>query len=177
MSNPDGLDLQRLALAEAVVKSCKDVTSTKGGPHGAPNLRTEADDALRSAFEASGVDRMRIMVNGREVGTLSARVSKPVEGTEVMVGDVEAFVRWLRESDGGLDALRRVVYADYGACRKLVEAATADGELPDGCRVVERREPARWLGTALKVSPQEVATALAGELPQAIAGLISGEVE
>ena len=168
--------LARLALAESVVKACKAMTDPKGGEHGAPNLRTDADDALRNAYEYEGVDRKRIVIDGVEVGTLSARLSKPVEGVAPEIDDDAAFVAWLRESDGGADALMRLV-TGYRTRQAVLDAATADGELPDGCRMVERLEPARWLGTTLRVKPEKVAQALAGELPQAVAGLLGGEVE
>lgn len=165
--------LAKLALAESVVKACKAATDPKGGAHGAPNLRTSADDSLRCAFEEQGVDRRRIMIGDVEVGTLSARLSKPVDGIAPEIADDAAFVAWLRESDGGADALLRLV-TGYRTRQAVLDAATADGELPDGCRMVERSEPARWLGTALRVKPERVAQALAGELPSAVMGLLGG---
>ena len=168
--------LAQLALAESVVKACKAATDPRGGAHGAPNLRTEADDALREAYELEGVDRKRIVIGGVEVGTLSARVSKPAEVVEPEIENDIALVDWLRETDGGRDALVRLV-TGYRTRQAVLDAATADGELPGGCRMVERREPARWLGTALRVKPEKVAAALAGELPQAVAGLLGGEAE
>lgn len=167
--------LARLALAESVVKACKTMTDPKGGAHGESNLRTDADDQLRRAYEQDGVDRKRIVMGDVEVGTLSARLSKPVSGIAPEIADDAAFVAWLRESDGGADALLRLV-TGYRTRQSVLDAATADGELPDGCRMVERSEPARWLGTALRVKPERVAQALAGELPQAVAGLLGGEV-
>lgn len=167
--------LAKLALAESVVKACRAATDPKGGAHGAPNLRTDADDALRDAYERDGVDRKRIVIGGTEVGTLSARLSKPVDGIATEIADDAAFVAWLRGSDGGADALMRLV-TGYRTRQAVLDAATTDGELPDGCRMVERREPARWLGTTLRVKPEKVARALAGELPQAVAGLLGGEV-
>ena len=149
--------IAKLALAESVVKACKAATDPKGGAHGEPNLRTDADDALRDAYERDGVDRKRIVIGGTEVGTISARLSKPVEGIAPEIADDAAFVAWLRGSDGGADALMRLV-TGYRT------------------RQAERREPARWLGTTLRVKPEKVAQALAGELPQAVAGLLGGEV-
>ena len=166
-------DLQRLAVAEAMGKAIKDVTNPRGGAHGAPTLRTECDDALRADFEASGTDRRRIVINGTEVGTLSARLSKPESGTRVVVDDESAFVRWLRESDGGYDALWRLVTASK-TNQAVLDAATADGELPDGCRVEDYEKPAAWLGTALRVDPKKVGAALGAELPSAVVGLLGG---
>ena len=166
-------DIQRLAVAEAMGKAIKDVTNPRGGAHGAPTLRTECDDALRQMYEAEGVDRKRIVINGTEVGTLSARLSKPESGTRVSMSDTGEFVRWLRESDGGRDALGRLL-ADPKTRQAIVAAATADGELPDGCRVESYERPASWLGTTLRVDPKKVGAALGAELPSAVVGLLGG---
>lgn len=172
----DLTDIQRLAVAEAMGKAIKDMTNPRGGAHGAPTLRTECDDALRADFEQDGTDRRRIVINGTEVGTLSARLSKPESGTRVVMSDTGAFVRWLRESDGGYDALWRLVDASK-TNQAVIDAATADGELPDGCRVESYDKPAAWLGTTLRVSVPKVGAALGGELPSAVMGLLGGGEE
>ena len=166
-------DLQRLAVAEAMGKAIKDVTNPRGGAHGAPTLRTECDDALRADFEASGTDRRRIVINGTEVGTLSARFSKPESGTRVVMDRDSDLVDWLRHSDGGFDALLRLV-RDGKTRDAIIAAATADGELPDGCRVEDYEKPAAWLGTTLRVDPKKVGAALGAELPSAVMGLLGG---
>ena len=96
-------DIQRLAVAEAMGKAIRDMTNPRGGAHGSPTLRTECDDALREMYETEGVDRKRIVINGQEVGTLSARISKPESGTRVVMDDRDALVEWLLHSDGGED--------------------------------------------------------------------------
>ena len=164
-------DIQRLAVAEAMGKAIRDVTNPRGGAHGAPTLRTECDDALREMYETEGVDRRRIVINGTEVGTLSARLSKPESGTRVAMTDTGLFVRWLRESDGGYDALWRLVTSSK-TNQAIIDAATADGELPDGCRVEGYERPAAWLGTSLRVDVKKVGAALGGELPSAVMGLL-----
>ena len=169
-------DLQRLAVAEAMGKAIKDVTNPRGGAHGAPTLRTECDDALRADFEQDGTDRRRIVINGIEVGTLSARLSKPESGTRVVVDDERAFVRWLMAGDGGEDAIWRLIH-DHKTRDAVIAAATADGELPDGCRVEGYEKPAAWLGTSLRVSVPKVGAALGGELPSAVIGLLGGADE
>ena len=169
-------DLQRLAVAEAMGKAIKDVTNPRGGAHGAPTLRTECDDALRQMYEEEGVDRKRIVINGQEVGTLSARLSKPESGTRVSMSDTGEFVRWLRESDGGFDALWRLVTSSK-TNQAVIDAATADGELPDGCRVESYDRPSTWLGTALRVDVRKVGAALGAELPSAVVGLLGGGEE
>ena len=167
-------DIQRLAVAEAMGKAIRDVTNPRGGAHGAPTLRTECDDALREMYEAEGVDRKRIVINGQEVGTLSARISKPESGTRVVMDDERAFVRWLMAGDGGEDAIWRLIH-DPKTRDAVIAAATADGELPDGCRVEGYERPAAWLGTSLRVDPKKVGAALGGELPSAVMGLLGGD--
>lgn len=166
-------DIQRLAVAEAMGKAIKDVTNPRGGTHGAPTLRTECDDALRQMYETEGVDRKRIVINGQEVGTLSARVSKPESGVRVVMSDGTDFLHWLRSSDGGRATLARAI-VDPKIQQALIDAATADGELPDGCRVERYDKPAQWLGTVLRVDKQSVAQALGDSLPSAVYGLLSG---
>ena len=166
-------DIQRLAVAEAMGKAIKEMTNPRGGAHGAPTLRTECDDALRADFEASGTDRRRIVINGTEVGTLSARLSKPESGTRVVMDKDYDFIDWLRHSDGGFDTLLRLV-RDGKTRDAIIAAATADGELPDGCRVEDYERPSTWLGTTLRVDPKKVGAALGGELPSAVMGLLGG---
>lgn len=166
-------DIQRLAVAEAMGKAIKEMTNPRGGAHGAPTLRTECDDALREMYEAEGVDRRRIVINGQEVGTLSARLSKPESGTRVVMSNRAAMLHWLRSSDDGRDALERLL-ADGRTRDAVVAAATADGILPDGCRVEAYERPAAWLGTALRVDVKKVGAALGAELPSAVVGLLGG---
>ena len=169
-------DIQRLAVAEAMGKAIKDMTNPRGGAHGAPTLRTECDDALRYDFEQDGTDRRRIVINGQEVGTLSARLSKPESGARVVVSDGGELLYWLRNSDGGRDALGRLL-ADPKTRQAIVDAATADGELPDGCRVESYERPAAWLGTTLRVDVKKVGAALGAELPSTVVGLLGGGEE
>lgn len=169
-------DIQRLAVAEAMGKAIRDMTNPRGGAHGAQTLRTECDDALRADFEASGTDRRRISINGVEVGTLSARLSKPESGTRVVMDKDFDFVDWLRHSDGGFDALLRLV-RDGKTRDAIIAAATADGELPDGCRGESYDKPSAWLGTTLRVDVKKVGAALGAELPSAVVGLLGGGEE
>lgn len=168
--------VQRLAVAEAFSKAVKDATNPRGGSHGAPTLRTEADDALREDFERDGTDRRRIVINGIEVGTLSARVSKPEHGVRVVVDSISEFVSWLRHSDCGHSALVYLA-TDPKMRQALVDAAVSDGELPDGCRVEDYDKPAQWLGTTLRVSVPKVGEAMGAELPAAVSGLLGGGSE
>ena len=155
--------LQQLAVMDAVYKEL-------GKRRGA--LKDEVDDAAKQLYLEQGADRLSIQLNGQKVGTLSMVFDKPIDGVFPQVEDSEEFVQWFRSSDGGLDALRRLAAVKPDL---MLEAATADGELPDGCAMVERHEPGKLKTPALRVQAKKVAQALGNELPQAIAGMLGGE--
>lgn len=163
--------LAKLALAEAIIKAARELTNPRGGAHGAPNLRTECDDRLRQMYEESGIDRQRVMVNGEQVGTLSARVSKPVRVNQLDVLDFDALRAWLMGEDGA-EYLDQIVAK---AVPDLMELCMADGVVPDGCAMVGHTEPANWLGTTLRIDKEKVANALGPQLPQAVAGFLAGD--
>lgn len=166
----DKEDLAQLALASALHKKLGELLDTRGaGRHHAPNLRTEANDSLRELYETTGADRINLEVNGSKVGTFSLSFTKPVDGVEPQIQDSVRLVEWLRTSDGGLDALRRLV---YGEPAMVLKAATADGELPDGCAMVHRSEPARIKGQTLRVDAEAVARAYDTAFPSAVYGLL-----
>lgn len=158
-------DLAKLAVANAMTSALGSVTSQRDPD----SIRSRADLHLHEMFENDGVDRIRIRVNGVEVGTLSAKVTKPKVGVETVVLNYEEFIEWLRTSDGGRDTISRLVAAMPA---KVVEMATVDGELPDGCAVRDVCEPPRFGGTMLKVNKEKVAQALGAELPNAVIGLL-----
>lgn len=159
-------DLEQLAVAQAVYNAVGKIVATKGD-----SLRARCDRAMLHEFHEEGTDRRRVMVNGQCVGTYTVRMKKTVDGVEPELVEPEKFIKWIRESDGGLDMLKRLV---YGEPAKTVRLAAADGELPDGCRIRRVIEPERENGTMLKVEPSAVAAALSDGLPAAIAGLIGG---
>lgn len=176
MANEKIADIQKLALAEAIIKALKPLTDTRGGKGGADNLRTRADDELRRMYAESGADRRQIDINGVKVGTLSLAFTKPVDRTEIGVLDVNELIAWLRDTDEGRDTLAEVLTV-YKNLRAVLDTAHAFGFMPDGCSAVEVHDPAHIKGTTLRVDTQKVAEALAGQLSGAVAGLISGEVE
>lgn len=163
-------EMQRLAVAAALEKQVRKVTDARA----VDSLRAKADDGLRAMYEATGCDRVRIKIGGEEVGTLSLSLSKPRSGVEMRVDDARKLTEWLRSTDEGIDVLS-LIALDRSVQGAIVKAATDYGFLPDGCRMVEVDEPARVKGTVLRVQPEKVARALAGELPQAVAGLLGGE--
>lgn len=158
-------DLERLAIADAFIKACKKVE--KG-------IREDVDNEMRDAFINEGVDRKQVSVNGQKVGTLSVRMTKAVEGKFPMVDNAEEFAQWVRTSDGGMDTIRRLIAVKPDL---MLEAATADGELPDGCVLVERCEPPKYAGTTLRVQLPKVVDALGPKLGETATAVLTGEVE
>lgn len=161
-------DMERLAVASALEKQVKKLTDTRA----ADSLRTRADDSLRALYDATGCDRVRIEVAGREVGTLTLSFTKPKTGVEMRVDSADKLGDWVRGTDEGRDALM-LALCDTRVQDALAKAAAEYGFMPDGCRMVDVDEPARIKGTVLRVQPDKVARALAGELPQAVAGLLN----
>lgn len=160
-------DIQRVAVAAALDKQLKKVLDARA----VDSPRAKVDDDLRGAFERDGVDRKRIIVNGTEVGTLSLSMTKPSQGVEMRVESASRLAEWVRSTDEGRDALMLAI-GDVRVQDALVSAAKEYGFLPYGCRAAYVDEPARIKGTVLRVKPEKVAEALAGELPQAVAGLL-----
>lgn len=152
----------KLALATAMLNALSDKVSTKGGKRGADNFRTTCDDMLRDEWERDGTDRKVLRIKGKKVGTITARTSKPIDEMVPVIRDADAFVAWLRTSDGGLDALRRALSTKPA---DMLAWATADGELPDGCSIEKRELPERFLGTTVRVDKRLVMRALQDELP------------
>lgn len=160
-------DIQRLAVAAALEKQVKKMTDTRA----VDSLRTRADDDLRAMFDETGVDRVRIRIGEYDVATLTLSFTKPVQGKEMRVDDTLALAEWLHGTDEGIDVLSGIL-TDVKVQNAVTTAAMGYGFLPDGCRIVDVDEPARIKGTTLRVQPEKVAKALAGELPQAVAGLL-----
>lgn len=166
-------ELQQLALLEALQKAAKKQTDPKNGD----SLRSDADAALMKAYAADGTDRRRIIINGVEVGSLSMTFTKASETDELRIIDADELVRWLQTTDEGTDVLRAVVQGNAATRSAMLNAAKGYGFLPDGCAVEHVVTPSRPKGTMLRVKEREVAQALQGELPAAVAGvLMPGEV-
>lgn len=168
-------EMQELALWKAIADAANERITTR--PKGGSNLRTEIDDSMVALYESTGADRVKLKLNGQDVGTMSMTFTKPKTGVEMRVTDTVKLVEWLRETDEGADVLSTIICGS--SCQKaIVDAATDYGFLPDGCAMVEVNEPKHYKGTMLKVDGLKVASAMAGELPSAVAGLFGmGEVE
>nr|DAI44822.1 MAG TPA: hypothetical protein [Caudoviricetes sp.] len=157
--------VERVAFLTALQKKVKEHLDA----HAADNLRTQLDDELKNLYVQMGVSKLDLKVNGKKVGTVSARLSKPKVEVVPQVKSVAEFVDWIMTSDSGIDTLTRLVtlYPD-----KVLECATQDGELPGGCEMVKREVAESWLGTTLRVDADKVADAYQGQLPQRIYGLL-----
>ena len=137
-------------------------------------VREEVNAQMREDFMTNGVTQKQLTVNGQKVGTISVRMTKEKVGKYPMLKSAPEFVEWLRTSDGGLDTLNRLVSIKSDL---VLEAAVADGELPDGCELVERCEPPMMTGTTVRVQLPKVIDALGNNLGAAAAALLTGEVE
>lgn len=167
-------EMQELALWKAIADAANERVTTR--PKGGSNLRTEIDDSMIALYESTGADRVKLALNGQEVGTLSLTFTKPKQGVEMRVTDTKRLVQWLRETDEGGDVLMTII-CGIKLQEAIVTAAMDYGFLPDGCAMVEVDEPKHYKGTTLKVDGMKAASAMAGELPSAVAGLLGGEVE
>lgn len=157
-------DTERLAVAVAMEKAIKRMTDGKDPD----SVRARVDARLHELYEDEGADRLRLVVNGTEVGALSRRKGSVRETATVTVTDYDALMEWLR---GNPPAMVRVFDSAAKALAKEVEAS---GEVPDGCvATVERVE--RPASTAVyKCEPEDVAAALGDGLQDAVAGLLDG---
>lgn len=162
---PNVSNEERLAVITAFGKAVKQAEKQVG---------EKVDAQMRDDFMERGVTQKQLTENGQKVGTISARVTKEKVGKYPMLKSAPEFVEWLRTSDGGLDTLNRLVTVKPDL---ILDAAIADGELPDGCEMVERCEPPMMTGTTVRVQLPKVIDALGNNLGAAAAALLTGEVE
>ena len=162
-------ELERLAVAQAAYKRLGEIVSTKD----ADSLRGRADADLLADFAANGTDRRRLMLNGQEVGKLSAAVSPAKTTQRLYVEDRSAFSAWL--FGDGLSCLTAFMADNWS---KLVEAAAdsmlVDGIVPDGCTVYDEEQAQRLQTKITGCNPEDVAQALGEGLPPAFMGLLMG---
>lgn len=157
--------LAQLAAAQALYHELGRMVRT-GDPD---NLRGRADALL-----ADGVtDRIKLSINGRSVGTLSARWSKPRR--YLRVDDREAFADWC-VGDGAEYVRQWIEGGMRGSLPdSCMTAVVVDGEIPDGCELVE--EPERMDGTVIRgCKLDDVADAMGHDLMQAGIFALTGEV-
>lgn len=132
------------------------------------DLRRDVTDAMLEAYEKTGADRIRAIVNGKPVGTVTARVTRPVGGMRVRVADRQEYMRWLFDGDGR-DYIERLASAHEV---ELLDGMEADGVLPPGCVMERHVEPARFVGVTVRVDAKKVGEALGDGLDAYVAGLI-----
>ena len=167
-------DYGRIAVMQAVYKALGEELSTHGKAHGAGNIRTRADDAMRELYEGTGAKQLSLVVNGQQVGTLSARLTKPESRDWFSCDNVPELVAWLR-SDDGEAALTRLVSEMGGDI--AADSVSHEGELPPGCSSHHSEtKGGAWGGTTIRVDVPKVRDALGDSLPQAVAGVLMGEV-
>lgn len=157
--------IEQVSFLTALQKKVKEYLDA----HSEDSPRSELDSMVRDMYQGMGVSKLDLKVRGQKVGTVSAQLSKPVHEIKPMIENGTEFLDWLLTSDGGKDTLSRLIAQKPDL---LLELAVADGELPDGCRMVERDVPESWLGTTLRVDADKVAKAYGGELSGAVVGLL-----
>lgn len=162
-------DFQNLAIAQAVYKAVADEVSTKN-PDG---LRGRMDSQVINDYMETGVKSRDLLINGEKVGTYSVKVSKAKPGVvtkQLAVNDPAHVALWAFENQ---DELREFVERNAGAFADY--CFENYGEVPDGCEIVTTKSdpvPPQPTGTTLRVDPDKVGHAMAGQLPQAVAGLL-----
>ena len=165
-------DMERLAIAQAVYKAVASAVSTKDQD----SLRARADADMLENYERMGIKSVDLRINGEKVGTYSVKVSKPTsaaKSSRVVVDDSEAAYKWAMTA-------AKDEYNDWCIANidRFCEYALSEfGEVADGAHVVTdetEAQPERATGTVLKVDPPKVAHALGTQLPQAVAGFLTG---
>lgn len=151
-------DVRRLAVLQSFYKLLGTQLSTK-----TDSVRSGLDKKLLEMSEEMGVDRIRVKVNGVEIGTYSVTKHTPTQTVQIV--DKEKYYLWA-EKHGYMKM--EPVYADP------IDAMEREGtgELPDGCAVVEYQKPD---STILRVSTSAVEEALGNELPQTLAAALTGQ--
>lgn len=157
------VDLERLALAQALYKKVGEYVSTKGS-----SLRSAADANLMEMFEDDGIDRQRIRINGVEVGTLGISFTKEHTERKMVVDDEGELVEYALDDVAGLTAFL------CDNAQALADWYMQEGTVPDGCHVHLRGVPKEPKGTVLRVDPDKVAKAYGMNLPDAVYGLLEG---
>ena len=187
--------MERLAIAQAIYKAIAAAISTKDPE----SLRGQVDASMLDNYRLTGGKTYDMLLRGRKVGTYSIRFSKAEHKTCVAIVDEDAFARWA--FDNGLARKQVVITLDVeagmpdrligerititedmylkGIARQsyivsddAISIAQRDGEIPDGCEAHVIDEPAKPIGSTLRIDPVLVAQAMGSELPEAVVGLL-----
>ena len=161
-------DMERLAIAQGVFNAVGEMVSTKD-PN---NLRGRVNDKIIKAYLSTGARSFDLRLNGHKVGSFSVTVAKAKRETKLKVIDRDAFEAWaLSEGFAHEETVTRVVMDEDA----VLSDALLNGEVPDGCEPVTKDEPEHVSGTSIRgCKPEDVASALGTQLPQAVAGFLTG---
>lgn len=190
-------DRERLTIMQALYKVVASAVSTKEPG----NLRNRVDSSVLQFYDSTGCKSYDLTLMGNKVGTLSLRFSKEVHERFLEVVDYQAFERWAFENGHAKKQIvltidvedwmpKNLVNIEYmiteetwrkGIAQEnyvmdvdeVLTEAMDSGEIPDGCEMRVIDEPAKPIGTLLKVDPQRVAKAMGDALPTAVAGLLT----
>ena len=165
-------DIQKLAVFQAAMKVIG--AETKTGVH--EHLRGRVDDELVREFGENGTDRRRITIGGKSVGTLTITMTEPKEVREVAIENYRELIKWLTETDDGIDLLWTFICSrEVTSLLKCIEdVLVVDGIIPDGCVVRTHKEPPRVKGTVLRgCKPQDIADALGDALPEVMTEVLA----
>lgn len=129
-------------------------------------LKPDIEDEMRAAFDAEHIKSRAGIVNGCDIGTLTARVSKPAEAvtaSELRVTDREAFAAWVEKNHEQIG--RAVIEQDEAARLVAGYILITCGEVPGGCEYVEHivkpaEDGGRFVGIQCTTKPRELLRAL-----------------
>ena len=148
----------KMAVAQALYKKLGEIVGTNDPD----NLRGQVDAYFMDAYKQTHARSFDVMIGEDKVGTYSITRTDPKEHTSITWEDDEAVKAWIADND-------MVEINEATLLRHFLET----GEMPPSCELMQWESPARLTPT-LRVDPDKVESALKGNLPQAIAGLIGG---
>lgn len=163
-------DEELLAFVEALKLECKKLTD-QSDPG---SLRSIVDTQKRKAYEndPSGEAKKTspLVIGYDTVGYHQLKYSKPKmrETTyQVQVEDYVALAKWLIDSVAEKYVKK---YVESDLKKFAVWYFNETGEMPDGCYMSEittMEQPPEFIGTAIKINPDDVLKAMAKKLPEA----------
>lgn len=164
--------IERLAVAQALYKTCGELVDTKNPD----SLRSQVDAEFLEQYENTGAKSFAVKIGNDEVGTYSLRFSKPTAERHEYYFNVYDYVllnKWF--ADVTNEELREFIYENL---REFAEWKwKKDGEVAYGCNIEEMvipETPKEVQGGTLKVDPWKVAAALKTGLPVAFNNLLEG---
>lgn len=146
--------IARLAVLQAIYNKAGEEVSTKDPC----SLRSEVDQYFKEQYELTGAKSSDININGVQVGTYSAKFSKPTEekvSSELVIDDFADVALWVSQMSD--KEIRYLVETDLDHFAHL--AFERYGEVPLGCHVqktVTPAKPKQYIGGMLKVDFSQV---------------------